>query len=90
MKVTSPFISSAESWLANDAIMVPFLPSRIIFSICASLVAFCHAGTVKSRTPCCAKTALGVPPLPWQGAQLFAKTLAGSSAARGAAAAAMQ
>ena len=63
--------------------MVPFLPSRIDFSICASVAAFCQAWSLKLRTPCFAKTALGSPSLPWQGEQLFAKIFAASSAAAG-------
>ena len=63
--------------------MVPFLPSRIDFSICASVAAFCHAASLKLRTPCFAKTAFGSPSLPWQGAQLLAKIFAASSAAAG-------
>ena len=68
-------ISSAENCFSNEAIMVPFLPSRIVFSICASVVAFCQAASLKFRTPCLAKTAFGSPSLPWQGAQLSREDL---------------
>ena len=64
--------------------MVPFLPSRMDFSTWASVAAFCHAASLKLRTPCFAKMALGSPSLPWQGAQLLAKIFAASSAAAGA------
>ncbi len=78
-------ISSGESCFSKDAIIVPFLPSRIVSSMWASVAVFCHAASLKLRTPCFAKTGEGSPSLPWQGEQLRANTAAGSAARAGTA-----
>src|SRR3989304_2546379 len=85
MWATSALISSAENCFSKDAISVPFLPSRIDFSIWASGVAFCHSWSLKLRTPSLAKDSFGCPSGPWQSAQVFPKILAAAGSAAGTA-----
>ncbi len=56
---TRALISSGVNCFSNEAIRVPFLPSRIDFSIWASGDAFCHSGSLKLRTPILANISLG-------------------------------